>query len=366
MTPTATTASAPTAVARTTSRSPRRPAGTTVGNAVTAVQGGQRFQAITLTTPGTVALSNVGITAKFNNFGASSYDGYFLSSDDKLNKIWYQGVYTNQTNGIPAGGVVQQRDDVQQGADDPRRRQARPPAVERRPVGPEPLDGRQPRLRGRRARTTSSGTIGGFGSAPARQRRDLRPDEQLGQLPARRPSPARSTRRATRCTTCSISPATTCTRATCRSRESQYQVMKNQLAYNRTLVDADHGPARHRGERARLGLLRRRQAGRGVRVQRDLLQGADRRRVIASDLAQRDPGNANVATWQADAATWTSQAADLKAAHQRDAVRLRARRLQARRPRQRQPRRRRRSRRTRNAEAINYGLAPDERARRAS
>ncbi len=34
--------------------------------------------------------------------------------------------------------------------------------------------------------------------------------------------------------------------------------------------------------------------------------------MIASDLAERDPGNANVATWQADAATWTSQAADLK------------------------------------------------------
>src|SRR5262249_19660169 len=79
--------------------------GTTVGNAVTAVQGGERFEAITLTTPGTVVLSNAGITAKFNNFGASSYDGYFLSSDDTLNKIWYQGVYTNQTDGIPAGGV---------------------------------------------------------------------------------------------------------------------------------------------------------------------------------------------------------------------------------------------------------------------
>ena len=33
---------------------------------------------------------------------------------------------------------------------------------------------------------------------------------------------------------------------------------------------------------------------------------------LASDLAGRDPGNPSAATWQADAATWSSQAADLK------------------------------------------------------
>ena len=33
---------------------------------------------------------------------------------------------------------------------------------------------------------------------------------------------------------------------------------------------------------------------------------------MASDLAERDPSNPSAATWQADAATWSSQAADLK------------------------------------------------------
>lgn len=54
--------------------------GTRVGNAVTAVQGGERFEAISLTTPGTVVLSGAGITAKFNNLGSGSYKGYFISA----------------------------------------------------------------------------------------------------------------------------------------------------------------------------------------------------------------------------------------------------------------------------------------------
>ena len=77
--------------------------GTRVGNAVTAVQGGERYEAISLTTPGTVVLSGAGITAKFNNLGSGSYKGYFISSDTTLNEIWYDGVYTAQTDAIPAG-----------------------------------------------------------------------------------------------------------------------------------------------------------------------------------------------------------------------------------------------------------------------
>ena len=46
---------------------PAAAGGTTIGNAVTAVQGGERFQAIQLTTPGTVTLSGLGITARFDN-----------------------------------------------------------------------------------------------------------------------------------------------------------------------------------------------------------------------------------------------------------------------------------------------------------
>lgn len=77
----------------------------TVGNAVTDVQGGERYEAITLVTPGSVALSGAGITVKFNNAGADAYQGYFLSSDQTLNKIWYDGVYTAQTDTVPTGGV---------------------------------------------------------------------------------------------------------------------------------------------------------------------------------------------------------------------------------------------------------------------
>jgi hypothetical protein len=40
----------------------------------------------------------------------------------------------------------------------------------------------------------------------------------------------------------------------------------------------------------------------------DLTDAAD----LASDLAQRDPDDPSAATWQADAATWSSQASDLK------------------------------------------------------
>ena len=90
------------------------------------MQGGERFQAITLTTPGTLELSAVGIDFRHPNAPADDYAGHFLSSDTKLNKIWYQGAYTNDTNSVPIGAVPGPDD-----PGDPRRRQARPAAVER-------------------------------------------------------------------------------------------------------------------------------------------------------------------------------------------------------------------------------------------
>ena len=90
------------------------------------MQGGERFQAITLTTPGTLELSAVGIHFRHPNASAADYAGHFLSSDDKLNKIWYQGAYTNDTNSVPIGARARPDD-----PGDPRRRQARPAAVER-------------------------------------------------------------------------------------------------------------------------------------------------------------------------------------------------------------------------------------------
>ena len=77
----------------------------TLGNAANAIQGGQRFQALTLTTPGTIQLSQVGIHVRYPNAGADDYVGHFLSSDEKLNRIWYQGAYTNDTDMVPIGAV---------------------------------------------------------------------------------------------------------------------------------------------------------------------------------------------------------------------------------------------------------------------
>lgn len=69
----------------------------------TLIQGGERFQYLTLTSPGTLTLSRVGI--KFSAYRATpdKYQGYFVSSDDQLNKIWYAGAYTAQLCMTPAG-----------------------------------------------------------------------------------------------------------------------------------------------------------------------------------------------------------------------------------------------------------------------
>jgi alpha-L-rhamnosidase len=66
------------------------------------VQGGERYEAITLTTPGTLTLSGVGIRYIADRTQADEYRGHFLSSSDELNRIWYAGAYTLQTNLVPA------------------------------------------------------------------------------------------------------------------------------------------------------------------------------------------------------------------------------------------------------------------------
>ena len=66
--------------------------------------GGFRFEAITLTTPGTVVLRGAGL-----QFGggylatAADYQGYFLSSSKAFNTMFYDGAYTEQTDMQPAG-----------------------------------------------------------------------------------------------------------------------------------------------------------------------------------------------------------------------------------------------------------------------
>src|SRR5208282_4738699 len=66
----------------------------TITNAYT--QGGERYQMISLTNPGTVAL----------RAGADRYQGHFVCSDEELNKIWYASAYTLQTNMIPIGSIA--------------------------------------------------------------------------------------------------------------------------------------------------------------------------------------------------------------------------------------------------------------------
>ena len=69
------------------------------------IQGGQRYQLITLTTPGTIELSAVGIDYTSLRVAADDYAGYFVSSSDELNKYWYDGAYTNIINHVPANTV---------------------------------------------------------------------------------------------------------------------------------------------------------------------------------------------------------------------------------------------------------------------
>ena len=67
------------------------------------IQGGERYEEISLTSVGTVTLSSVGI--KFTAVRATPGDfrGWFDSSSDLLNRIWYDGAYTTQLDQLPAG-----------------------------------------------------------------------------------------------------------------------------------------------------------------------------------------------------------------------------------------------------------------------
>jgi Bacterial alpha-L-rhamnosidase C-terminal domain/Bacterial alpha-L-rhamnosidase 6 hairpin glycosidase domain len=74
------------------------------GTLTSGLMGGLRFEAITLTTPGTLVLSGAGL-----QFGdgylatAADYQGFFLSSSNAFNTMYYDGAYTEQTDMQPAG-----------------------------------------------------------------------------------------------------------------------------------------------------------------------------------------------------------------------------------------------------------------------
>ncbi len=288
--------------------------GTTVGNAVTAVQGGERFQAIQLTTPGTVTLSGLGITTEFDNAGPSAYDGYFLSNDDTLNKIWYDGVYTAQTDAIPAGAVCSNATTcsttpaILDGAKRDRRVWSGDLSVEGRTMFDSLGFGAN-------GSDYIKDSIEGYGSAPAAN------GSTCGQTSNWVPLPAAPVACSFYSPTYSMYYVLDLAEYYLYSgdaafAESQYQVMKNELAYNATSVDPTTGlttvagsdwdfyDGSKGGTAAQGGAV----TATNVTYYEALVNGA----WLASQLAASDPGNANAATWTADATAWTAQATALK------------------------------------------------------
>ncbi|MFI5894528.1 alpha-L-rhamnosidase C-terminal domain-containing protein [Actinoplanes sp. NPDC051513] len=68
-----------------------------------ALRGGFRFAAVQLTTAGSVTLTGAGVNFKAYRATADKYQGYFISSDDQLNRMWYAGAYTAQMDMVPTG-----------------------------------------------------------------------------------------------------------------------------------------------------------------------------------------------------------------------------------------------------------------------
>jgi hypothetical protein len=60
--------------------------------------GGFRFILLTLSTPGSVSLSSAAVDFQAFRATPRDYKGWFLSSDDQLNEMWYSGAYTLQMN----------------------------------------------------------------------------------------------------------------------------------------------------------------------------------------------------------------------------------------------------------------------------
>ncbi|WP_322047960.1 alpha-L-rhamnosidase C-terminal domain-containing protein [Paraburkholderia sp. J67] len=69
------------------------------------VQGGERYQVISLSTPGTVSLSGAGIRSLNDAHAdtlAGANEGTFVSSSDALNQIWNAGAYTVELTRLDA------------------------------------------------------------------------------------------------------------------------------------------------------------------------------------------------------------------------------------------------------------------------
>jgi hypothetical protein len=287
--------------------------GTRVGNAVNLVQGGERFEAIQLTSPGTVVLSGAGITLKHSNLGAGSYGGYFLSSDDTLNKIWFHGVYTAQVNAIPIAGVCSNATTCSQSSTilDGAKRDRRPWSGDLSVEGRTMFDSLG---FGPGGSYFIRDAIGQFGSAPQTNGSVCGQISNWIAYPTSRVScsfysPTYSMYYGINLAEYYLYSADT------QFAESQYQVLKNELAYDRTSWNSTTGLTTASG--MDWDFYDGSKCGSGcATTATNMLYYADLTSAawLAGQLAQQDPGNPNAATWSSDSATWAAQAASLKSA----------------------------------------------------
>jgi alpha-L-rhamnosidase len=69
------------------------------------IQGGERYERISLISPGTVTLSSIGIRFTAVRATVKDYKGWFDSSSRQLNRIWFDGAYTMQLDELPTDAV---------------------------------------------------------------------------------------------------------------------------------------------------------------------------------------------------------------------------------------------------------------------
>jgi putative CocE/NonD family hydrolase len=68
-----------------------------------ALQGGERYEMVTLTSHGSAVLSSAGIRFDPPLDRPATYQGHFVSSSRLLNRIWYAGAYTVNLDQVPPG-----------------------------------------------------------------------------------------------------------------------------------------------------------------------------------------------------------------------------------------------------------------------
>ncbi len=248
-------------------------------------------------------LTAVGIHFRHPNASSADYAGHFLSSDDELNRIWYQGAYTNDTDMVPVGAVPNQTIPVI--LDGAKR--------DRRPwIGDLLVQGRTAFSSlgfGAKGSDYIKSTIAAFGATQAAD------GSIFGHIGNWTVWPPTGGFYSTSYSTYYVLDLASyyLYSGDAPFAESQYQTMKNELAYNRALVDPSSGLLITRAGAGRdwdfydgdkLGAVTAYNA-----IYYKALTDAAR---VASDLAGRDPSNPSAATWQSDAATWSSQATDLR------------------------------------------------------